>query len=147
MSTNLVKLGSTWNIVNNSKYVENQKKLQLQKLFQITSSPSTNFLGIFLTPSYFPRGEFKFWCLNSIWKMNSAWPTGQWCWGWRRARLSGGGVHLATTHRRVGLRSGVKTIECLASPFATAVSTGRSPSCHRVHLWCQPSHIAPRFPV
>jgi hypothetical protein len=68
MSTNLVKLGLTWNLVNNSKSVENQKKLQLQKLLQITSYSSTKFPGIFLTPSYSSRGEFKFqrftcqWC-------------------------------------------------------------------------------------
>jgi hypothetical protein len=40
--------------------VENQRKLQLQKLFQITCSSSTNFLGIFITPSYFPAVEFNF---------------------------------------------------------------------------------------
>jgi hypothetical protein len=43
----------TQNLLINSKSVENQNKLQLQKLFQITLSFSTNFLGIFLTPNYF----------------------------------------------------------------------------------------------
>jgi hypothetical protein len=43
MSTNLVQLGLALNLMNNSKSVENQKKLQLQKLFQITSSSSINF--------------------------------------------------------------------------------------------------------
>jgi hypothetical protein len=47
MSTNLVQFGLAWNLVNNSKSVESQKKLQLQKLFKITPSFSTNFLGIF----------------------------------------------------------------------------------------------------
>jgi hypothetical protein len=50
MSTKLYQFSLTWNIVNNSKSIENQKKLQLQKLFQIISSYSTNFLGIFLPP-------------------------------------------------------------------------------------------------
>jgi hypothetical protein len=40
----------TWNLSNNSKSVENQKKLQLQELFQTTLSFSTIFLGIVLTP-------------------------------------------------------------------------------------------------
>jgi hypothetical protein len=75
MSTNLVRQVLTWNLVNNSKSVENQKKLQLQKLFQITSYSSTKFLGIFLTPSYFSCGEFKFQCLNLIFKTNSTRPT------------------------------------------------------------------------
>jgi hypothetical protein len=34
--------------------MENQKKLQLRKLFQITPYFSTNFLGIFSPLSYFP---------------------------------------------------------------------------------------------
>jgi hypothetical protein len=40
---NPVKLDLTW------KFEENQKKLQLQKLFQITPYFFTNFLGIFIT--------------------------------------------------------------------------------------------------
>jgi hypothetical protein len=32
------------------KFMENQKKFQLQTLFQITPYFSINFLGIFLTP-------------------------------------------------------------------------------------------------
>jgi hypothetical protein len=47
---NLVKLDFTWNLLNNLKSEENQKKVQLQKLFQITPSFSTNFLEIFITP-------------------------------------------------------------------------------------------------
>jgi hypothetical protein len=70
MSTNLVRQILTWNLVNNSKSVENQKKLQLQKLFQITSYSSIKFLEIFLTPSYFSYGEFKFQRLNLIFKTN-----------------------------------------------------------------------------
>jgi hypothetical protein len=50
MSTNLDQFGLAWNLMNNSKSVENQKKLQLQKLFQITPSFFTNFLENFLTP-------------------------------------------------------------------------------------------------
>jgi hypothetical protein len=50
MGTKLYQFSLAWNLSNNSKSVENQKKLQLQKLFQIKPSFSTNFLGIFLTP-------------------------------------------------------------------------------------------------
>jgi hypothetical protein len=49
MSTNLVQLGLDWNLTDNLKSVENLKKLQLQKLFQIAYSSSTIFLEIFLT--------------------------------------------------------------------------------------------------
>jgi hypothetical protein len=49
MSTKLDQIGWTWNLLNNSKSVGNQKKLQLQNLFQTTSFFSTNFVGIFLT--------------------------------------------------------------------------------------------------
>jgi hypothetical protein len=38
----------TWNLSSNSKSEENQKKMQLQKLFQITFFYFTNFLRIFL---------------------------------------------------------------------------------------------------
>jgi hypothetical protein len=54
MGTNLYQFSLVWNLANNSKSVENQKKLQLKKLFQITPPFSTKFLGIFLTLSYFP---------------------------------------------------------------------------------------------
>jgi hypothetical protein len=47
MSTKLNQFGLTWNLLSNSKFVENQRKMQLQKLFQITPSSSTNFPGIF----------------------------------------------------------------------------------------------------
>jgi hypothetical protein len=60
MSTNLVQLGLALNLMNNSKSVENQKKLQLQKLFQITSSSSIKFWGFFSPLNYFPRREFIF---------------------------------------------------------------------------------------
>jgi hypothetical protein len=50
MSTKLNQIGWTWNLSNISKFVGNRKKLQLQKLFQITHYFSTNFLGIFVTP-------------------------------------------------------------------------------------------------
>jgi hypothetical protein len=50
MGTKLYQFGLAWNLANNSKSMENQKKLQLQKLFQITPSLSTNFLGIFFHP-------------------------------------------------------------------------------------------------
>jgi hypothetical protein len=50
MSRKLNQIGWTWNLSNNSKFVGNQKKLQLQKLFQIIPSFSTNFVGIFITP-------------------------------------------------------------------------------------------------
>jgi hypothetical protein len=46
---NPVKLDLTWNVLDNSKFEENQKKLQLQKLFQITPYFFINFLGIFIT--------------------------------------------------------------------------------------------------
>jgi hypothetical protein len=49
MGTKLYQFGLTWNLSINSKSVENQKKLQLQKLVQITHSFSTYFLGFFLT--------------------------------------------------------------------------------------------------
>jgi hypothetical protein len=48
MSTNLVKPSLTWNLWNNSKSVENLRKLQLQKLFTIIPSSSMDFHGIFL---------------------------------------------------------------------------------------------------
>jgi hypothetical protein len=53
MSTDRVKIALTWNLVFNSNCVENLSKLQLQKLFQIISSPFTIFLGIFLPPYLF----------------------------------------------------------------------------------------------
>jgi hypothetical protein len=46
MGTNLYQFGLAWNLTNNSKSVKNKKKLQLQKLFQITPSSSMNFPGI-----------------------------------------------------------------------------------------------------
>jgi hypothetical protein len=49
MSIDRVKIALTWNIVFNSKSVENLRKLQLQKLFQITSSISTEFSRFFFT--------------------------------------------------------------------------------------------------
>jgi hypothetical protein len=53
---NPVKLDLNWNLLDNSKSVKNQKKLQLQMLFQITPSFSTNFLKIFITPwLFFPH--------------------------------------------------------------------------------------------
>jgi hypothetical protein len=47
MSTKLNQFGLTWNLLNNSKSMENQRKLPLQKLFQITPSSSSNFPGFF----------------------------------------------------------------------------------------------------
>jgi hypothetical protein len=50
------QFGLTWNLANNSKSVENQKKLQSQKLFQITPSFSTNFFESFSHPiAIFPE--------------------------------------------------------------------------------------------
>jgi hypothetical protein len=64
MSTNLVQLGLAWNFVNNSKSVENQKKLQLQKLFNLYFFLH-KFFGNFSHPlAIFPWGiqvsVFKF---------------------------------------------------------------------------------------
>jgi hypothetical protein len=56
MSTKQNQFSLTWNLLNNSKSVENYKKLQLQKLFQITPSFFTNFLEIFSPLRYFSRG-------------------------------------------------------------------------------------------
>jgi hypothetical protein len=53
MSTKLYQFSLTWNLLNNSKSVENQKKMQLQKLFQITPSISTIFWKFFTPLSYF----------------------------------------------------------------------------------------------
>jgi hypothetical protein len=53
MSTNLDQFGLAWNPANNSKSVENQKKMQLQMLFQITPSLSTIFGEFFSALSYF----------------------------------------------------------------------------------------------
>jgi hypothetical protein len=50
MGTKLYQFGLACNLLNNSKSEANQKKLRLQKLFQITPYFSTNFLGFFLTP-------------------------------------------------------------------------------------------------
>jgi hypothetical protein len=50
----------------------NQKKLQLQKLFQITTSFSTNFLGIFCIAWLFFLGIFQFWQLFASGKFNPA---------------------------------------------------------------------------
>jgi hypothetical protein len=47
MSTKLNQFGLTWNLSNNSKSVENPRKLQLQKMFRIPPSSSMNFLGFF----------------------------------------------------------------------------------------------------
>jgi hypothetical protein len=57
MSTKLYQFSLTWNLTNNSKFMENQKKLQLQKLFQITPSFFANFLENFLTPKLFFPGD------------------------------------------------------------------------------------------
>jgi hypothetical protein len=53
MSTKQYQFSLTWNLSHNSKSVENQKTLQLQKLFQITPSFSTNFIKKILTLRYF----------------------------------------------------------------------------------------------
>jgi hypothetical protein len=58
----------TWNHLINSKSVENQKKLQLQKLFQITLYFYIRFMGIFLTPSYFFGENSILGVLFSFWK-------------------------------------------------------------------------------
>jgi hypothetical protein len=60
MSTKLTHFGLTRNLSNNSKFVGNQKKLQLQKLFQIIPSFSINFLGIFLILDFVGAGYFYF---------------------------------------------------------------------------------------
>jgi hypothetical protein len=49
--------------------------LQLQKLFQITPSFSTYFLGVFLTPYQFFLGIYQFWQLILSWKINYQRPT------------------------------------------------------------------------
>jgi hypothetical protein len=64
MSTKLTHFGLTWNLSNNSKSMGIPKVLQLQKLFQITHSFSTNFLIPYL---FFP-GIFQFWQLFARWK-------------------------------------------------------------------------------
>jgi hypothetical protein len=77
---NLVKLDFTWNLLNNLKSEENQKKVQLQKLFQITPSFSTNFLEILSPLSYFlPCGNHFEFIL--VWKFCHAGPTHQWSGG------------------------------------------------------------------
>jgi uncharacterized membrane protein len=48
MSADQVKIALTWNLVFNSKFVENLRKLHLQKLFQIGFPSSTNFPDFFL---------------------------------------------------------------------------------------------------
>jgi hypothetical protein len=53
MNTKLYQFSLTWNLSYNSKSKENQMKLQSQKLFPITFSYFTNFLGIFLSPKIF----------------------------------------------------------------------------------------------
>jgi hypothetical protein len=55
MSTKLNQFGLTWNLSNNLKFVKNQSKLQLQKLFQIIPSSSMNFLRSFSIYSYFMK--------------------------------------------------------------------------------------------
>jgi hypothetical protein len=70
MSIKLYQFGLAWNFSNNSKSMKNQKKLQLQKLFQITSSFSTNYLAIFHTLSYFFLWVIRFWQLFLSWKIN-----------------------------------------------------------------------------
>jgi hypothetical protein len=113
MSTNLVKLGLIWNLVNNSKFKENQKKLQLQILFQITSSSSTNFLGIFSPLAIFPWGiqilAFKF----DLEKLIQRGPL-----------VSGAEAGTGPSCHCVGLCSRVKITEHLASPFATGILSG-----------------------
>jgi hypothetical protein len=47
MGKKLYQFGLSWNLANNSKSVKNQKMLQLQKLFQIIPSCSTNFPEFF----------------------------------------------------------------------------------------------------
>jgi hypothetical protein len=60
MSTKLNQFGLNWNLSNNSKSVENQRKLQLQKLFKITLSSSKNFPGIVLNFYLFLLSYFRF---------------------------------------------------------------------------------------
>jgi hypothetical protein len=68
MGTNLYRFGLAWNPVNNSKSLENQKKLQLQKLFQITTSSSTIFPGFFSQFLAIFTELFSFQnCFNSDW--------------------------------------------------------------------------------
>jgi hypothetical protein len=65
MSTNLNQFGLTWNLSNNSKSIQNQRKFQLKKLFQITPSFSTKFPGFFfLISSYFYIAIFVQKCFN-----------------------------------------------------------------------------------
>jgi hypothetical protein len=65
MSTKLNQFGLTWNVSNNSKSVENPRKLQLQKMFRIPPSSSMNFLGFFFSiSSYFYRAIFVRRCFN-----------------------------------------------------------------------------------
>jgi hypothetical protein len=67
---NWTHFGLTWNVLNNWKSMENPKKLQLQKLFQITPSFSTIFLGIFIIPSLFFSEIFRFQQLFESGKFN-----------------------------------------------------------------------------
>jgi hypothetical protein len=55
MSTKLIHFCLTWNLSNNSKSMRSHKKLQLQKLFQITHSFSTIFWEFFSSLRYFPK--------------------------------------------------------------------------------------------
>jgi hypothetical protein len=64
MSTKLNQFGLTWNLSNNSKSVETQRKLQLQKLFQIIPSSATNFSVFFSIYSYFYGAIFIQKCFN-----------------------------------------------------------------------------------
>jgi hypothetical protein len=64
MSTKLNQFGLTWNLLNNSKSMENQRKLPLQKLFQITPSSSSNFPGFFPNYSYFYGAIFVQKCFK-----------------------------------------------------------------------------------
>jgi hypothetical protein len=63
MSTKLNQFGLTLNLLNNSKSVENQSKMQLQNLFKITPSSCTNFTEIFLNFELFLLSNF---CFGSV---------------------------------------------------------------------------------
>jgi hypothetical protein len=77
--------------------------------------------------------------------MNSVRSTCQWRWGRRRVRLSGGVVHLAATHRRIGLCLRVKTTERLTSPsVAVVLHLVRSHHAARRLAWAD-HHRSPSF--
>jgi hypothetical protein len=113
--------------------VENQKKLQLQKLFQITPSFFTNFSGIFLPPYLFPAVNSVYDDLISIGNFLEAAPPVRDCFFRPGSPVRGRWTPSAMRLQRPGCsdRAGPSAADGLH-----AVVTSSTPVSHRPAVVC-----------